>query len=232
MRPTSNQPKSVFRRAQEGINVREELVRLDVLLEQLKVEYERFFLGISQHPPDTLHNEVKRQMRLLAKAPSKSSQMNYTFRTLQSRYHSYNNYWARTNRERDAGTYYRDVFKANLRERQLREDAEAMSAKGQVKKGFEVLYQSYCSALEKQTGAKQDVDFDRFQKALMQRAKQFREQHGKQKLTFKVVVKEGKVSVQARAKKATRAEPIAQAAAERGEERRSPVRRGVASVAS
>ncbi len=230
MQPPVNKPKSVFRRTQEGVNIREELARLDTMLEQLKVEYEQFFLGLFPHPPDRLHNEVKRQMRLLTKAPSKNSQMTYTFRTLQSRYHSYNNYWMRTNRERDAGTYFRDVFKANLRERQLREDQEAASTRGQVKKGFEVLYNSYCSALEKQTGQKQDIDFDRFHKALMKRAKQFREQHGKQKLTFKVVMKDGKVSVQARAKKTAR--PTQAASHQRVQDERSPVERRVVTAAS
>jgi len=62
------------------------------------------------------------------------------------------------------------------------------------------LFDAYKTALERHTGQKQNVDYSAFQKALVQRAKDFKAKTGAQKLAFKIVVKDGRVSVQAKAK--------------------------------
>lgn len=192
--------KSLAERAFERLDLRAELVRLEDEIAKLKVEYEQFFLSLTPYTPDKLHNEVKKHIRLLRKAPFKNSQMVYQLRVLETRYNTFNSYWQRILREKEAGTYVRDVFKANLREQMAKDEAESQSAKGQVSKTMKALFDSYSTALEKATGKRQSLDFSAFQKSLVNRAKDFREKNGNKKLTFKVVVKEGKVTVQAKVK--------------------------------
>jgi hypothetical protein len=192
--------KTLAERAFERMDVRAELVQLEDEIAKLKVEYEQYFLGLNPFTPDKLHNDVRKHIRLLRKAPFKSSQMMYQLRVLETRYNTFNSYWQRILREKEAGTYIKDIFKANLREQIAKDEAESQSAKGQVSKTMKALFDSYAGALEKATGKKQSLDFDAFQKSLVNRAKDFREKNGNKKLTFKVVMKDGKVTVQAKVK--------------------------------
>lgn len=202
--PGSNSPKgekkSLKERAFDRMDVRVELDRLEKLIAELKIQYEMHFTGALPLAPDKLHQEVRMFLMKLKKAPFRNSEMNYRLRALDSRYQTFNNYWKRVQREREDGTYSRDVFKANLRERVIQEEARAQTAEGKAEKGFQQLFQSYKSALEKASGKDQNLDFGAFQRSLLARAKELKESHGVEKVSFAVVVKDGKVKVQAKVK--------------------------------
>jgi len=187
-------------KADERLNIRSELDQLEAQLNDLKIQYEQHFCGILPMAPDKPHAEVKRQIRKLMKAPFKSSAMTFRLRVLENRYQAFNTYWARVMKQREDGTYSRDVYKATLRERFSIEDEKAETAKGGVEKNFNALFNSYKNAVEKQTGRKQNIDYSSFKKALVSRAQSFKAQHGHGKLSFRVTVKDGKVSVQAKSK--------------------------------
>ena len=184
----------------ERVDVREELDRLESMIKDLRLQYEQYFTGLLPLPPDKLHADVKRMLRHLRKAPFKSSAMSYRLRTLDGRYATWNTYWQRVLREREEGTYSKDVFKANLRERIAQEEAKAETAEGAAEKSFQNLFHAYQSALEKHQGKRPDIDFNKFKESLVARAKEFRQKHADKKLAFKVVVKGGKVVVQAKVK--------------------------------
>ena len=126
--------------------------------------------------------------------------MTYKLKMLVSRYHTLNTYWQRVLKAREDGTYCKDVFKANLRERRALEEAYAQTAQGAAERGMQQLFQSYREALEKQTGAVQRLNFEAFSKSLVERAKEFKARHQCKKVAFKVVVKEGKVTILASGK--------------------------------
>ena len=196
---SSKKKLTAHERAYERMDFRKELVRLEEMISELKVDYEQFLLGISPFRPDKLHNEVKRKIRAIRKAPFKQSWVNYKLRSLEGRYHTFNDYWERCNRQRDDGTYHRDVFKMNLREKNALEDAREGTELGKASKQMSALFDTYRRAVEKQTGKKQEIDFSQFQKALRKQAKAHKEKFGEKKLGFKVVVKNGKVSIKAKA---------------------------------
>jgi len=197
----SEKEKPATERAHERIDVRVELMELEKKIDLLKVDYEQYFLGMVPFAPDKLHLEVKNLIRRLKKAPFKNAQMNFALRTLENRYQTYNTYWNRVNRQREDGTYCKDVFKANIRERRLAEEAESQTERGKARGNVKSLFTAYKNALEKQTGKKYNIDYNAFQNSLAQRAKDFKQKHGKdKKLSFKVVVQDGKVSVKARVK--------------------------------
>jgi hypothetical protein len=184
----------------ERANIRADLDRLEGILSDLKTQYEQYFSGVLPFPPERLHNDMKRQLRALMKAPFRSSAMNYRLRALESRHNTFNTYWQRVLKQKEDGTYVKDVFKAELREKMAAADARAQTPVGAAERGIQALFNTYRSELEKHTGQKHEVDFAAFQKSLLQRAKDFKEKHGVEKLTFKVVVKNGKVTVQVKAK--------------------------------
>jgi len=199
--PQKQQDKDLHERAFEKIDAAKELKRLAALLEELKIRYEQFFLGLTLHQPDKLHREVRMLIRRIRKAPFKKPRHKFRLRALESRYHTYHDYWQRVLRQREEGTYTKDVFKANMHERFAKEDRAAKTKKGGASKAMQTLFQSYKQAVEKQTGKPQNLDFNAFQKALLQRARAEQERHGKGKLSFRVLVRDGKVIVQASLKK-------------------------------
>lgn len=182
----------------ERLDLRAELRKLEEMIGQLKMEYEQYFLGQLPLAPERLHNIVKRRIRELRKAPFRSQAINFKLKTLEGRYNTFNNYWQRVLKQREEGTYSRDVFKANLRERNALEDAWSQTAAGKAEKGLQNLFNSYKAALEKQLGQQQRLDFSAFQKSLIERAKQFKAKG--QKVSFRVVVENGKVNIKAKVK--------------------------------
>jgi len=195
-------PFTAKERAFEKLDLRAELDKLESLISELKVQYEQYFTGLLPLSPDKMHNDVKRKIRQLLKAPFKNHALNFRMKTLEGRYSTFNTYWQRILKQREDGTYTKDVFKANLRERNALEDARSETASGKAEKSMQVLFNSYREALEKTTGQKQNLDYQAFQKSLVERAKEFKARHQDKKVTFKVVVKDGNVSIKAKVKAA------------------------------
>ncbi len=184
----------------ERRDLRAELDQLEVRLNELKIQFEQYFTGILPLPPDAAHANVKRQIRSLLKAPFRNAALNYRLKALETRYRTFHTYWQRVLKQKEDGTYSKDLFKAELRERIVAQEERAQTAVGKADSSMHHLFDSYRTALEKETGKKHEIDFGAFKKSLLQRAKDFKEKSGAKKLSFKIVVKEGKVSVQIKTK--------------------------------
>ena len=180
-------------------DLRVELDKLEQMIAQLRVDYEQYFIGLVQLAPERQHNAVKKKLRELRKAPFRSNAINFRLKALESRYQAFNSYWQRVAKEREEGTYSKDVFKANLRERYAAEDAWNETSAGKAEKGMQNLFQTYKDALERHSGKKQQLDFKAFEKSLIEKAKLLREQG--HKVSFRVVVENGKVTLKAKVKK-------------------------------
>jgi len=177
-----------------------ELDRLEAKIEDLKILYEQYFVDILPQPPDKLRAEVVRAIKRLLKAPFRNSATRFRLRMLVQRYQSYSTYWERVNKQRDEGKYFRDVFKAEMREKIEQDLAAQANKKGSAEKAFRELYSSYESAVRKTGGQAATLNYDAFKKSRLKKAKDVKEKHGVQKLHYKIVVKGGKVVVKASAK--------------------------------
>ncbi|MFN8390473.1 MAG: MXAN_5187 C-terminal domain-containing protein [Bdellovibrionota bacterium] len=177
-----------------------ELDQLEAKISELRMLYEQYFVEILPHPPDKLQKEIVRNIRRLLRAPFKTSQTRFRLRTLVSRYQTYATYWERVQKQKDEGTYIKDVFKAEMREKQLEDAKRDASAGGKAEKGLKQLYDSYENALRKTGVDTSKINFNAFKDSLLKQAKQLKEKTGVQKLHYKVVVKNGKVSVKASGK--------------------------------
>jgi hypothetical protein len=86
-------------------------------LEALKARYEQYFLGIERREPARERSEMKRRVEKLKEAFTKNTGLRFRLQTLHARFLSYERLWMRSAREKEAGTYRRDLFKARLRAR-------------------------------------------------------------------------------------------------------------------
>lgn len=84
-------------------------------LEALKARYDSYFLGIEKREPARERNEMKRRVERLKESFTKNTGLRFRLQTLHARFLSYERLWSRTTREKEAGTYRRDLFKARLR---------------------------------------------------------------------------------------------------------------------
>lgn len=178
-----------------------ELDLLESKISELRVLYEQYFVDVLPQPPDKLRKEVVRMIRHLLKAPFKNSAVRFRLRQVVTRYQTYGTYWERVMKQREEGSYNRDVFKAEMRERAAEEAKLEGSAKSAAERSLRQLFDSYENALRK-SGAKTDnLQFEAFKKTMIKRAKDLKKQHGVKKLSYKVVVKDGKVTIKASAGK-------------------------------
>jgi len=178
-----------------------ELDRLEAKIAELRVLYEQYFIDILPQPPDKLHTEVIANIRTLLRAPFKNSATRFRLRTLIQRFQTYSTYWERVNKQREDGTYNRDLFKAEMRQKFVQDEKKDASRSGAAERGMRQLFQSYEEALNKTGQKSEHVNFDSFKKSLVKRAQQLKKQHGAQKLSYKIAVKDGKVVIKASIKK-------------------------------
>lgn len=174
-----------------------ELDRLESKMGELRILYEQHFVDVLPQPPLQLQKEVVKLIRQLLKAPFKNSADRFRLRMLVQRYQSYHTYWERVNKQREDGTYNRDLFKAEMRDRMAAETAQENSQAGRAEKGLKQLFSSYETAVKRAGGDAAKLNFESFKKNLLKKAKQLKEQHGVKKLHYKIVVKNGKVVVKA-----------------------------------
>ncbi len=88
---------------------------LEESLEELKVKYEMYFLGVERLEPARRRDDLKRDIARLKTAFTRNTGLRFRIQSLHARYLSYERMWIRAARQREEGTYRRDLFKARLR---------------------------------------------------------------------------------------------------------------------
>jgi hypothetical protein len=194
-------PNKLKEKHEEPRGSREKLAHdismLESRLEELRVAYEQHFVDIIPQAPDAMRKEVARTIRLLLKAPFKNSQIRFRLRTVIHRYQTYSSYWERVLKEREEGRYVKDLFKTEMREKTLEDSKKEQSRVGKAERGLKQLYSTYEEAIRKTGGSTDNLNFDSFKKNLIEKAKQMKDQHGVNKLHYKVQVKDGRVVLKA-----------------------------------
>ncbi len=92
-----------------------EVQKIEEELEALKARYEQYFLGIERREPSRWRDELKKRVMTVKGAFTRNAALRFRIQTLHARFLSYERLWMRSAREREEGTYRRDLFKARLR---------------------------------------------------------------------------------------------------------------------
>jgi hypothetical protein len=173
----------------------EELRELDRKVKQLRVDYERYFLGTRPREPILLRGDVEKQVVILSNQAILNTALRFKFQSICARYQAMKRQWNEVLRKIEQGTYQRHKFKANLHDRDRADDgaAEAPAAGGEPD-----LFEAYRDArlacgqgIESLTRAKLDKLLDR------ERAK-LQEKFGTDaRFRFRVAVEDGKVKLKA-----------------------------------
>lgn len=94
-----------------------EVGRLEEEVEELKVRYEMYFLGNERREPIRDREELKKRVLRAKEGFTRNAGLRFRIQSLHARFLSYERLWLRSGREKEEGTYRRDLFKARLHAR-------------------------------------------------------------------------------------------------------------------
>jgi hypothetical protein len=173
----------------------EDLLVLERKLMQLKLDYERYFLGTRPREPVMLRGEVHKQITLLANTAIPNTALRFKFGSIVSRYQSFQRRWNETLRQIEQGTYSRHRFKAGLHEEE-RAAAAPAAPSGRRGGDLDELYEAYVEA-RRSCGQSADLTPEALRKAIAQQESALRERFGGGSYRFKVVVEDGRARLKA-----------------------------------
>jgi hypothetical protein len=93
-------------------------------VEQLKVRYEQWFMGLERREPGREREELKREVQRLKGTFTRNTGLRFRIQSLNARFISYERMWQRSAREKEEGTYRRDVLRARRAAELAREAAQ------------------------------------------------------------------------------------------------------------
>lgn len=100
---------------------------LEVELNELKAQYDQYFLGMERQPPTRHHERLKKQINGLKGTFVRQTAVKFRVQQLAQKLATYERLWDRTIKEIEAGTYSRDLFKA----RRHRQERDKRDKRGQ-----------------------------------------------------------------------------------------------------
>ncbi len=92
-------------------NIPKLLDELEERIEKLKMEYDRYFLGLERFEPVKQRREVERLVRYLRSQVISNTALKFRFHMLIQRLTTYKQYWDRVQRQIEEGTYRRDLLR-------------------------------------------------------------------------------------------------------------------------
>jgi hypothetical protein len=114
-KPGSQTPEEAARdQRHQTDQLADEASTLEEELEALKAKYEQYFLGLERREPVRWREEAKKKVLRLKGAFTRNTGLRFRLQSLHARFISYERLWLRSAREKEEGTYRRDVFKARL----------------------------------------------------------------------------------------------------------------------
>lgn len=102
---------------------------LEAELNELKAQYDQYFLGLERLPPTRHHQRLKKLINQLKTTFVRQTAAKFRVAQLAQKLVTYERLWDRTLKEIEAGTYSRDLFKARMH-RKAREDRQKKPGDG------------------------------------------------------------------------------------------------------
>ena len=186
-------------------SIEESLDQLERKLKRLRLDYERYFLGTRPREPVMERGEVQKTILFYSNQPIQNTAQRFKFNSLNARYQSYKRQWDNILRQMEAGTYKRDVFKANIRRKHAEEIGEkAAPAKAGARPDATLsggagaaLFERYVTAAEKCGQKVKGLTPEKLQAVIDKQTNALRKKLGCQDVSFRVVVQEGRVKLKA-----------------------------------
>ncbi len=170
-------------------------------MQQLKLDYEKYFLGTRPTEPAMARSEVQKMVIRFSNTRITNTALRFKFNSLNGRYQAFKRQWDSTLRQIEAGTYKRHVFRADLRdrEREIAPDAKTTRA-GPASAGKDAdIFETYRDAMLATGQDASGLTRAKLQSAIKKQEAALKKKLGCERVDFKVVVQGGKVRLKAAA---------------------------------
>ncbi|MFQ5457612.1 MAG: MXAN_5187 C-terminal domain-containing protein [Myxococcota bacterium] len=177
----------------------EDIQRLERGLEELRLEYEHYFSGRARLEPSNLREAFQKNLLRWRGKPINNTMYKFRYQNLVSRFNAVSAYWNRCLQEIEDGTFKRDTFRQQIRERERREkDArrsrlDDLIARHEGRDSGEDLYKEFVAARAAcglGAGNVRSADFEAF---LQRQREDIRSRFDCAEVEFKVSVEDCKV---------------------------------------
>lgn len=170
---------------------------LDHKLRQLKLDYERYFLGNRPREPVMLLSEVQKLIVIYSNQSIQNTGLRFKFNSLCSRFQAHKRQWNETLRKIEQGTYSRHRFKADLHGSARPETGSAAAPAPGAKADSSDLFSSYVEARQSCGQSVANLSPERLKATLAKQEAALRQRYGKAEFRFKVVVEDGRAKLKA-----------------------------------
>ena len=192
-------------------NDREDLELLEHNITRLKMEYEQYFMNILKREPLFLRGQVDKTIAFYTNQYIKNTADKFKFRNLADKYNSFKQYWIRTLKAIENGTYQRrsegsdgDMMAPTLlplkqkseRREEVRTAPVSEKEKEDEEKELKEVYNNYLKEMKKINEPTDNISFDFMKKAVGAQKKKAEERYGTKDLNFRIKSADGKVKIQ------------------------------------
>jgi len=175
----------------------EDLRELERKVKQLRLDYERYFLGTRPREPTLQRMEADKLIVVYSNTAIQNTALRFKFNSICSRYQALKRQWTETLRKIEQGTYERHRFRANLHERARRASAQEESAGSAPGPAEPDLFSEYRDARLACGLGIQSLSPEKFEQLLDKQRAALRERYGDTEFRFRVAVERGKVKLKA-----------------------------------
>jgi hypothetical protein len=182
--------------------IAEELRVFDTKLKQLSFQYEQYFLGSRPREPIQLRSEVQKIVSRYSNVGIQNTSLRFKFNNLCARFFTLRRHWDEVLRKIEQGTYERQIFRANLRERssgseEPQGERPAAGSQQDCGEGAGDLFDSY---VEARSSCGEDVaglTRERLDQIVASQTLAIQERYGCEEVRFRVVVEQGRAKLKA-----------------------------------
>lgn len=178
--------------AEENKNAERELQQLENAIQELRIEFERFFNGAIQVPPEDLKKQIQRRIRRLRNSNLKGAAEQFRLGNLESRFNSFNERFNRRLRDHEEGRGARPAVGQESPQYDLQRGVVLDEAA--ESNAVEALY----TGLQSRSGRSQRFDLDSFRTYLKRQVSSLRKKTGCQKVQFRLSEENGEVKLKAK----------------------------------
>jgi len=178
----------------------EALAKFERDIENLKRDYEQYFMGMTRLPPEREHTRLQGVVRKYRNAFNPNTMVKFKLETMVAKFQSYSRYWTRVMREIEEGRYKRDVFKANLRVGSSPTPTsrpETSTAEPGLDQQIDKLYKDYMTARIECNQPTKGMSREKLKQSIEKSLPQLKQKYKGRNIEFRVVVEGGKAKLKA-----------------------------------
>lgn len=182
----------------------QDIIELEADLEDLRVAYERYFLGLDKREPEADFKRLQRAVIMASEAHIPNTATRFRAQQLKARFVTLSNYWTRTKREIEDGTYHRHRFMAKLHEAEAaaKQAHAALTSSSHAEptpaeaSSFEDVVDLY-RRLQQRSGEK-PIAADKLLATLAKQEASLKQKYNAKRIEFRVVLEDGKPKIKAK----------------------------------